>query len=264
MKHRLLVGLSVLAVLGIATTAPTAPRRKAINFIAAKNGLFGSGTGPTRTLGIKNGGVTTTHVMDGTLTEADFAPGTLGTDGPGPGGTRSELVRVGAPAVGGGTFVGGASVLAVNRASQVLFKAEIDTDGNTATDEEGLYLASPTGTVRLLKTGDVVNGMTVAGISGSQTHRNILTDTGKAFLRLDVASYIPNNTREMTALVGFSNNQFFTIIGAGSQTQNGLLLSGANDLALLSPNRLVFKSTLFAATGGTTELGESVQVYEGQ
>jgi hypothetical protein len=299
MNTRVLLSLSVLTALAVLGAAPHAApnpapyaapkpgpepaavkKNKPITTINVSGGLGISrspSNGPIVGLFVQDGGISTNHVEDGSLVIDDFHPATRAalkgdpgppgsggdTDGPGATGVRTEFAGVGAPAPGG-TFIGKptASILAANNKGQTLFAASVDTDGNPLTVEyTGVFLAGPNQLTLIVKSGDTLpDGSVCGGISASQNHPNLLTDSGKAYLRLDVPTYITGVSGTMTALTGWDGVQLFKIIGKDTFDEAGRRLEGANNMYLLTPDRIAFRTAVHPAAGGAA-VGETLMVY---
>ncbi len=87
-RSTLIAAVPVAAML-FASTGARRPRLLPIKQLTAEAGLTGGGTGPTVSLGLAPGGVTSAHVQDGALTVNDFAlsarealKGEVGAQGP--------------------------------------------------------------------------------------------------------------------------------------------------------------------------------------
>jgi hypothetical protein len=182
------------------------------------------------------------------------------SDGPPEGSLLTFLAQSGSPAPGGGTFLlyspratTISAIVRINRVGQVLFAAPIDTDADLAPDFEGLFLASPTGMVRILRTGETLpDGSICKSLRGSFDFlpaNFLLTDSGKVYLTAGVASYVPGLTRDVAALYGWENGHLFTIIGRTTRTPAGNFLTGAGNLELLPPNHIVFRASEFTPAG---------------
>jgi hypothetical protein len=284
--------LTVAAVQGLAGN-----NLKHIDQLLPGSGLVGGGTGPSVTVGIAAGGVTSGHVKDGTLQTADFAAGTLdalrgapgpqgpqgpsgpqgpmglrgqaGHDalvaGPGPGGSLSEIATDGTPAPGGGTF-SGPWVLAVNSRGQSLFSASAgnptqDLDRDGVPDDLALFFFNGRQIDRLIRIGDAMpDGSIVRSVSQYDSQSVTLTDLGQIYVTVVVDGYIPNRPGRMRALYGWDGTRWFTIVGKGTKISDGRLLAHTFNLRLQSPHGLLFKADVYDPVG--VWLGTSSLAYE--
>jgi hypothetical protein len=108
-----------------------------------------------------------------------------------------QLAREGqAPPEGNGVFSDFGTIVAINALGQVLFTSTLRSTAGGSNDNRGLYLWDPVeGLVKLLRTGDVIDGRTVIDFS-TLTQRDfggyrVLNDLGEAVARVRFHFSVP-------------------------------------------------------------------------